>query len=254
MMDKENLRKADFFSGSLITLFGIFVVVKSLGMPMKDSWGGVQNVWYVSPAIFPLFVGSMLVLLGSMLIRTALKTIGSSGVKAVLQYLMSTAFRGFLRSRETVRFYGILLLLFSFVFLMVPRVDFFLAATLFLLAFFCMFYLDRADLLIKLMLLYCIGMIALLLVLLISERISALLQHPGDWFVLVFSVLFAVIVRTRISGEREIGKKYTIALLLAVAAPFLIGIIFKYFLLVPMPYEGLIIELLDAIWYAEIWG
>ncbi|MEE4242026.1 MAG: hypothetical protein V2I36_11220 [Desulfopila sp.] len=254
MMDKENLRKADFFSGSLVTLFGIFVVVKSLGMPMKDSWGGVQNVWYVSPAIFPLFVGSMLVLLGSMLIRTALKTIGSSGVKAVFQYLMSTVFRGFLRSRETVRFYGILLLLLSFVFLMVPRVDFFLAATLFLLAFFCMFYLDRADLLIRLMLLYCIGMIALLLVLLLSERLSAVLQHPGDWFVLVFSVLFAVIVRIRISGNREIGKKYTIALLLAVAAPFLIGIIFKYFLLVPMPYEGLIIELLDVIWYAEIWG
>ena len=35
--------------------------------------------------------------------------------------------------------------------------------------------------------------------------------------------------------------------------PLLIGMIFKYFLLVPMPFEGLIVELLDLIWYVEIW-
>ena len=34
-------------------------------MPMKDTWGGVQNVWFVSPALFPLFVGAMIMLLGA---------------------------------------------------------------------------------------------------------------------------------------------------------------------------------------------
>lgn len=254
MMDKEKLRKADFFSGGLITLFGMFVIVKSLGMPMKDSWGGVQNVWYVSPAIFPLFVGSMLVLLGSLLIRTALQAIGLSGVVAVVHYFLSSSFASFLRSRETVRFYGIALLLFSFVFLMVPRVDFFLASVLFLLAFFCMFYLDRAELLLKLMLLYCGGMAALLCVLMFSEPLATLLSHPADWFVLVFILIFAGVVRAQIAGVSQLGKKFRIALTLALTAPLLIGMIFKYFLLVPMPFEGLIVELLDLIWYAEIWG
>ncbi|MDJ0623603.1 MAG: hypothetical protein QNJ17_11595 [Desulfocapsaceae bacterium] len=254
MMDKEKLRKADFFSGGLITLFGMFVIVKSLGMPMKDSWGGVQNVWYVSPAIFPLFVGTMLVLLGGMLIRTALKAIGFSGVATVIRYFLSSGFVSFLRSRETVRFYGIALLLFTFVFLMVPRVDFFLAAILFLLAFFCMFYLDRAELLLKLMLLYCGGMVALIFVLIVAESLATLLSHPADWFVLVFIVSFAGVVRAQISGDSQLGKKFRIALILALAAPFLIGMIFKYFLLVPMPFEGLIVEILDLIWYAEIWG
>jgi hypothetical protein len=55
MLEKENLRKADVYSGAVISLFGLWIVLQAIKMPMKDSWGGVQNVWYVSPAIFPLF-------------------------------------------------------------------------------------------------------------------------------------------------------------------------------------------------------
>jgi hypothetical protein len=53
MMDKDKLRKADIFSGSIIMLFGLWIISQALQMPMKDSWGGVQNVWYVSPALLP---------------------------------------------------------------------------------------------------------------------------------------------------------------------------------------------------------
>jgi len=73
MMDKDKLRKADLFSGSIIFLLGLYIVAESLQMPMKDSWGGVQNVWYVSPAIFPLFVGAMITLLGGFLVKVAFK-------------------------------------------------------------------------------------------------------------------------------------------------------------------------------------
>ena len=78
MMDTDKLRKADLFSGSIIVLFGLWVISQALKMPMKDSWGGVQNVWYVSPALFPLFVGAMIALLGVLLMRTALKTVVST--------------------------------------------------------------------------------------------------------------------------------------------------------------------------------
>jgi hypothetical protein len=37
----------------------------------------------------------------------------------------------------------------------------------------------------------------------------------------------------------------------ALAAPFIIGPIFKYFLMVPMPTEGLIVAVLDYFWYFE---
>ena len=40
-------------------------------------------------------------------------------------------------------------------------------------------------------------------------------------------------------------------LIVAVVAPVLVGLIFKYFLLVPMPAEGMVVALVDAIWYFE---
>jgi hypothetical protein len=38
-------------------------------------------------------------------------------------------------------------------------------------------------------------------------------------------------------------------MILSVAAPFLIGPVFKYLLLVPMPTEGLVVVLMDAVRY-----
>jgi hypothetical protein len=40
-------------------------------------------------------------------------------------------------------------------------------------------------------------------------------------------------------------------LILAVATPFVIGPIFKYLLLVPMPTEGLVVAAMDAVRYLE---
>jgi hypothetical protein len=59
MMDKEKLRKADFFSGIIILLFGVWIVRQAFKMPMKDSWGGVQNVSGLSLLpFFPYLWGS----------------------------------------------------------------------------------------------------------------------------------------------------------------------------------------------------
>ena len=89
MLEKDKLRKADIFSGLAIFVFGLWIVFQATKMPMKDSWGGVQNVWFVSPALFPLFVGAMIALLGALLVRTALKTVGFKGFASVFQWCRS---------------------------------------------------------------------------------------------------------------------------------------------------------------------
>ena len=109
MLEKDTLRKADIFSGSIIFLFGLFVVYQALQMPMKDTYGGVQNVWYVSPAIFPLFIGAVIALLGLALVGIALKSVGRQQLAAVLQYLAGPEFRAFLKDPATIRFYAIVL-------------------------------------------------------------------------------------------------------------------------------------------------
>jgi hypothetical protein len=251
MMEIEKLRKADIFSGIAISVFGLWVVSQALKMPMKDSWGGVQNVWFVSPALFPLFVGAIIALLGIGLTLNALKTVGRSGLTDTLAWLKSPELIGFLKSDAMMRFHAVVVLLFSFVFLTIPRIDFFLCAVLFLTVFITMFYLDDAALLLKMLRFYLAGTVLLLLwfVLGMPGMIEGGLPYPSDWFSLAFIAAYGGYVFTLVRGDAAMRKKYRTGLTLALAAPFIIGSIFKYFLLVPMPTEGLIVALLDAVRY-----
>lgn len=255
MIEIEKLRKADIFSGTAIFCLGIFAVYQAFQMPMKDSYAGVQNVWYVSPALFPLLIGSTLALLGLMLIRTALKEVGFQGVKEVFGYLGSQPFVDFLKQNVTVRFYGIVLNLFIFVFLLVPHIDFFLAAILFLLLFFFMFYCGYDHRLWGLIYQIIGGAVFLALFLFtgLAEKLDALAYFSAD--ILVIAYIFLLVFQYyQLVKQTELMPKFKLSLLIGFLAPFTIGMIFKYFLLVPMPHEGLVVSLLDAIWYAEIWS
>jgi hypothetical protein len=46
-------------------------------------------------------------------------------------------------------------------------------------------------------------------------------------------------------------KKYRTAMIIAFVSPFIVGVIFKYFLLVLMPSEGLVVAVMDYFWYFE---
>ena len=253
MLDKENLRKADVYSGAAIFLFGMWVALQALKMPMKDSWGGVQNVWYVSPAIFPLFVGCMIMLLGGLLCRTALKTIGFKAFAETVRWLSSKALFQFLNSIPNLRFYTILVLLLSFVYLNIPRIDFFLSAVLFLAVFITSFYLDDVGLLKKLFYFYLAGVIVLIIYfsLGINDPLGRVVPFPADILVVCFIIAYCVYAWRLIRHHPELRKKYRIAMIVAIASPFIVGMIFKYFLLVPMPAEGLVVTVMDYFWYLE---
>ena len=256
MIEIDKLRKADVFSGTLIFLLGLFIVYQAFQMPMKDSYAGVQNVWYVSPALFPLFIGAMLALLGLLLMKTAISTVGKEGIKSVIQYFRSSDFVDFLKLPVTIRFYGIVITLLVFVFLLVPRVDFFLAATLFLLIFFFMFYCGSEDRLPRLI--YQILGGAFILGLLtysgLAETLDTAILFSADYLAIFYIAALIFQYLKFCKNSTELMSKYKLSLLIGFLAPLTIGIIFKYFLLVPMPHEGLIVSLLDAIWYAEIWS
>ncbi|HUT44309.1 MAG TPA: hypothetical protein VMW95_08210 [Desulfobacterales bacterium] len=251
MMDKDKLRKADIFSGGVIFLAGAFIVSQAFKMPMKDSWGGVQNVWYVSPAIFPLFVGAIIMLLGGLLVRTALKEVGIKTLINVGSFLLSSDFIRFLKLEKNLRFYAIITVLLSFVYLFIPRVDFFLSAIEFLLVFICIFHLEENTLLTKLFLFYSAQILIFILFLIsgLGAYFSSYISYPGDWMVLIFILTFAVFAIRLCKGNDRLKKKIRTSLIVAVAAPVIVGVAFKYLLLVPMPFEGIVVELMDFIWY-----
>jgi len=150
-----------------------------------------------------------------------------------------------------MRFHAIVILLFSYVFLNIPRIDFFLCSVLFLSAFITMFYLDDPALLIAMLRFYLAGTLIMVLghVLGLPAALEATLPYPSDWLVIVFILCYCGYVFTLIRRTPRLLRKYRTGLILAVLAPFTIGPIFKYFLLVPMPAEGLVVALLDAVWY-----
>ena len=251
MLETEKLRKADIFSGAIISLFGLWVISQALKMPMKDSWGGVQNVWFVSPALFPLFVGGVIVLLGIGLVVHAIKIVGIAGFKDTLAWLKSRDLFLFLKSEAMMRFHAVVILLLSFVFLNVPRIDFFIGSVLFLSAAITMFYLDDPTLLVKMLRVYLAGTVILIIwsVLGIPAALDPRLPYSSDWLALIFLLAYCGFVFRMTRGDALLRRKYKTGMILSFAAPFTIGPIFKYFLLVPMPTEGLIVVVMDAIRY-----
>ena len=251
MMEKDKLRKADIFSGTAIFTFGLWVISQAMQMPMKDSWGGVQNVWFVSPALLPLFIGAMIALLGALLVRTALKSVGFKELGNMLGWLAGPELIRFLKTPAIIRFYAMLVLFFSFVFMNIPRVDFFLGAVLFLLVFISMFYFDNDRLMLKLLTFFIAGTLVLIVffVLGLPATLELSIPYAGDWMTLVFIIGYAVYAWVQIRSDAGLRKKYALMLTLAILSPFLIGSAFKYLLLVPMPKEGLVVLLLDAIRY-----
>lgn len=256
MLKHQTLRKADVLSGALILILGLFVIQQALQMPMKDSWGGVQNVWFVSPALFPLFIGAILSLLGFILICIAVKSVGLKGIRSTCQLMYSKEFGSFLGSSANIRFYAVVLTLFGFVFLMIPRIDFFLAAIFFLMVLFFMFYLNEHRQIIAIFTfsIFAQSILALLLLTSIKNTLADYSAFFGDWYMMVTIALLIIFARTMSPRQPESRRKFRICLIIAFTAPTVIGIIFKYFLLVPMPFEGVVVQLLDTIWYADIWA
>jgi hypothetical protein len=253
MIEKEKLRKADVYSGIAIFLFGAWIVWQASKMPMKDSWGGVQNVWFVSPALFPLFIGAIIMLLGLLLVRTALKTIGLKAFGDTLQWLFSKNLLQFLNTVPILRFYAMAVLFLSFVFLNIPRIDFFLSAVLFLSAFIMMFYFDDAVLLKRLFFFYLAGTAFFIVYFAVGldGLLSRILPFAKDILTLGFILGYCLYAWRLVRSSPQLRKKYRTGLIIAIVAPFAVGLIFKYFLLVPMPSEGLVVAILDAIWYFE---
>jgi hypothetical protein len=253
MLEKEKLRKADVFSGAVISLFGLWIVSQAFQMPMKDSWGGVMDVWYVSPALLPLSIGIILILLGLMLCRIALKAVGLAEFKNTVQWLLSRRSVWYLTLDATIRFYAIAILFLTLVFLNLPRIDFFLDAVLFLFAFISMFFFYDDALMKRFLFFYLVG--EMIFVIYFALGFDDILDgiHPFSTDILALCFLLGYILYVWVSVRRtpDLRRRFRLALIVSLVTPFVVGPIFKYFLLVPMPKEGLVVTVLDYFWYLE---
>ncbi|MEZ5866896.1 MAG: hypothetical protein R3D25_23510, partial [Geminicoccaceae bacterium] len=63
-------RPSDLWTGLALLLIAAAMAGGALQFPLRGTYAGVKNAWYVSPALFPLIVATCLFLLAVTLIVT----------------------------------------------------------------------------------------------------------------------------------------------------------------------------------------
>jgi hypothetical protein len=245
--DTKTLRKGDFWTSLILFAVSVAMIATATTFPMTDSYGGVQNVWYVSPALFPLIVGGVLVLLSAVLFVNAVVSGGARDALASLQKI-----GGRLADRD-IRLILIVALISAYVYALIPRVDHFIGTALFLQAFILSFYGDRADLTKSQLggfFTYSVVVGGMALFGLSFERASSASIAADVAGIIVFIVL-AVAAYLQVSPtETDLRRRIRLGLIVSVAVPLVLCPAFKYLLLVPLPTEGIVIRGMDTIRYA----
>lgn len=246
MMDIERLRRADFATSIILILFGIVELFFTFQMPMQATFGGVRNVWYVSPALMPLFIGFSIIILGTVLLVNSIRTGGAAGFIAAAR-----AYRPHV-TESGQRFGATLLALISFVFLFVPRVDFVLSIILFLMYFVTAFYFDVKQALTRMTRVYA-GIVALFVLLFITP-LAALMNQAFAYatdVVALLAIVGIVVFARRVAGtDAGLQKRFRLSLIVSLATPAVLAPAFRYFLFVPLPHEGGIVELMNLVYYS----
>lgn len=246
MMETKKLRQADFVTSIILIVCALVILYLSMQMPMRDTYGGVKNVWYVSPALLPLIVGGGIFILGIVLLLHSIRSGGAIDFLRAIRVASPTI------GEANQRFLGVLLALATFVYLFIPRVDFVLAIALFLAYFVPTFYYDTLDDLKKLSLLYAVvaGVLLVLFGTGIGQTINDMFEFGTDVVALVGVITLCVYARRLAGDDRERIRRYRVSLIVTVVTPLFLTPVFRFLLFVRLPHEGGIVQLLQLIWYS----
>jgi hypothetical protein len=251
MRDRENLRKGDIVAGILLICMGIAAIFGASQMPIQASYGGVDNRWYVSPALFPFIISFFIVVLGVISLGNAIRELGREKLKEMARILVQRLSTREKLEPKVFRIIGVMLLLLFYVYLFIPRVDFFLSSFLMLTTFITAYYYDVDALTRKLMRFYLFGALGFTLYFLVGlgNIVNGLFVHGTDVLALLFIIVFIIYSRVLAGGDAGLKRRFRISLTTGLLVPLLLCPIFKYALLIPLPEEGGIIRLMDYIRY-----
>lgn len=237
---RRRLREKDFWTSLILFGFSTAMLIGGLQMPMSESYGGVRNAWYVSPALLPLIVAGGLILLSAALLANAIRSGGAR------RTLTKVRLRPNAPTAAQRRAFLAALLIAAYVYALLPRVDFVVATALFLLAFIGGFYPDNGRIARPLV----IGF----LVFALATGVAGILgfrpvrgEAAGlvvDGAGLLLFVILAIAASRQVREGSDQGRVRT-TVIVAIAVPLILGPIFKFALLVPLPTEGAIIQTME---------
>ncbi|WP_417828047.1 tripartite tricarboxylate transporter TctB family protein [Thalassospira sp.] len=234
-------RRADLIASILLLVLSIAMLAETLTFPMTDSYGGVSNVWYVSPALFPLLVSSLLIVLALVLMSRAIR---DGGLSQALKDLPELG--RFLATENLHRLLVLISLISAYVYALVPNIDFWIASFAFLTVLITLFYIDDPKVFRPLFWPFIVVSIVVFTI----GREQAVNGVTLDVIVAVVAVLQNLLVFILFGKNPAYFKKWRVSVLSAVLTPLVLVPAFKFGLLVPLPVEGLVINAMSDIYRA----
>jgi hypothetical protein len=247
MLEKGRLRKVDTFMGILFCAIGAAIVLEAMSFPTGKALSGVRNDWYVAPALVPYIIGGGLVAMGFALFVVGLKHTGAQETFAGLEAILGSLLRARSLSPSNLRFVAVVGVIAVSVFLYIPKVDFVVSATLFLVALMSMFSFDDDILLKRLVLVF--AALGALFFLYVASGLDARLGE-GFYFApdVAGGIVLAayLVIAGALSGKARMPR-FLKLVALSLIVPLILVPVFKYLLYIPLPREGGIVALMDYV-------
>ncbi|MFA0086450.1 hypothetical protein BCU70_18455 [Vibrio sp. 10N.286.49.C2] len=232
-LEQQQMHGWDFAFSLVVMIFALMVVANSLTMPFSGTVGGVTTEWYESPGLLPLFIGCSLFAAG---LSVFVKSKKEQGKALLIKHYKNINPTGFLISGG-----GIL----TYIYVLITWYDFFLASAIFLTFYIGLYYLDIEQVTKQLLKIY--GATVVISIALFGSGASAYLNayyaYTTD-LVLVISggVMCGYLYQVAKEYGSEVTEKVRRLLIISFVFPAVLCPIFRYFLLVPLPNEGLVVE------------
>jgi len=249
--NNKHMRGADIVIGIIFIILGVLILIGAFQMPLKDSYGGVESVWYVSPALMPLIIGVVMILLAVTITMFGIKNGGLDLLKEnTIARKAQPVF-----NEDTIRFLAVVIPLIGLVYLNLRMIDFCIAIALYLSFTIGVFHFNKLEIMSSTLRLYSLIMVINLIIRLF--KLNVMLDNIFLWTVdliaLVELIVLLVYMKKQINAQEDkeiLQKKYKQMLRVSIITPLVIAVIFRFGLRVPMPKEGFIMNFMYLIYYA----
>jgi uncharacterized membrane protein YhaH (DUF805 family) len=243
MDDLLRMRRADFWTSLIFFGIAAGMIGSAMTMPLKESFAGVQNAWYVSPALLPLMIAAGLLILATTLLCNAIRTGGAAAALASLGRWAEA-------SRDaTVRMLVSIAIIAGYVFGLIPRVDYVIATALFLQVFIAAFYVGRKEIMrlqtASFLLLVAPAFLADLLGVYPSPGTAP--RYALDLIVLLIAFGLGLVTWRRLAPDPIGRRRFAITTTVSIVVALLTSVSFKFGLLVPLPAEGPVVRAMETV-------
>lgn len=249
MMEKTKLRGADIITSGIFFLLGAYIIAEAFTMPLKDSYAGVESVWYVSPALMPFIIGVSMILLAVFIFLHAKK----EGGLATFKSFFAAKRRKEFWTDANVRYAAVLVPLAAMVYLNITRIDFFLTIVLYLCFTITVFYFDDPRITRSMTRLYSaeMGILFVLAMFGLDKALKGFFAYSLDAIAIamIASIIVAFLKIGKKYPETATKKKFAQAMWMTWMTPLFVVPIFRFMLRIPLPVEGAVVNIMSFFYY-----